>query len=204
MDSTFDLDIDWFSDIEAQSASTSEPQFEVGDDFTQPEVASSSAVSMPQFLDVVDDEGGILVHGPNTLGPPFIDAPRNNSPNPWPPKLVFDLALGLYSQEEVLINNDISPKQFDRLMEIPTFRQELAAQMREQRENGVTYQKKAAIQAETYLLDLDDMVRDRDIAAGTRLATIQYVTKVGGLEPKEVKGDAGAGATQVNLNINFT
>jgi hypothetical protein len=179
MDSIFD-DIDWFV---GQTEDASEVIMEVGDDYTQPEDASSQDVPIPQFL-----------------APHY----QHQSPNPWPPKLVFDLALGLYSQEEVLLSNNISDMQFERLMEMPMFRQELAAQMREQRENGVTYQRKAAIQAETYLLDLDDMVRDKEIAAGTRLATIQYVTKVGGLEPKESKGADSSNATQVNLQINFT
>jgi hypothetical protein len=202
MDSIFD-DIDWFT---GQTEDASEVTMEVGDDYTQPEDASSQDVPIPQFLDTEEVERGqwgILKQPLNSQRLAYND-PKKPSPNPWPPKLVFDLALGLYSQEEVLLSNGISDVQFERLMEMPTFRQELAAQMREQQENGVTYQRKAAIQAETYLLDLDDMVRDKEIAASTRLATIQYVTKVGGLEPKESKGDQGSTATQVNLQINFT
>ena len=196
MDSTFDLDIDWFESFApmdaAQTTSTSESHLEVGDDFTQPEDASSLAVSMPHFLETEP-----------SLGPAYIDTPRSG-PNPWPPKLIFDLALGQYTQEEILESHGLTERQFDRMMDMPVFRQELAAQIREQRENGASYAAKAKVQAETYLLDIDDIVRDREVAAGVRLEAIKYTTKVAGLEPKETKGDNGATATSVNLQINFT
>jgi len=60
-----------------------------------------------------------------------------------------------------------------------------------------------SIQAESYLVNLDEMVHDGDVPASTRLEAIKSVVKWGRLEPKEDKGQDSGGNT-INLQINFT
>jgi hypothetical protein len=125
------------------------------------------------------------------------------TPNPWDPRLVMDLALGLDPLAEILDRYEMVQDDYDRLCEVPSFRRDLAVTMRELRENGVTFGKKAAIQAESYLLDVDDMVQDKSIPASTRLTAIQWMARMGRLEPKEEKSTDVATGTQVTLNITF-
>jgi hypothetical protein len=129
----------------------------------------------------------------------------HRSPNPWDPRLVVDLALAIDPLEEILQRFTLTEAHYERLLTIPAFRRDLALTMRELRENGVTFSKKAAVQAEAYLLDLDEMVQDRSIAASTRLDAIKSVVAWGKLDPKNDKatGDVNQGV-QVNLSINFT
>lgn len=188
---------------------------EVGDSLSS-EDASPHSLAVPQF----SYEGGCeasVEHEPQGSWDVFKGeevsvsaskdsselAPLRPSPNPWPPKLVIDLALGLDHLDDILAAHGLTRPQYDRLTEIPTFRRELASTMRDLRENGVPFARKAAIQAESYLVNLDEMVHDLDVPASTRLEAIKSVVKWGKLEPKEDKGQDSGGNT-INLQINFT
>jgi len=195
--------------------------FEVGEFSLPQEEASPRALPMPQFLyeggsaaslehksaDLYDDSGGRCVSA--ARGEISLDQnrprPTRQSPNPWPPQLTLDLALGMESLEDILASHGLSQAHYDRLITVPSFRRELAVAMREMRENGVSFSRKAAAQAESYLFNVDDIVHDMDVPASTRLAAIQSVVKWGRLEPKDEKGDNnGNNGTTVNLQINFT
>lgn len=126
-----------------------------------------------------------------------------HSSNPWDPRLVVDLALGIEPLEDILTRYGLSEVQYNRLVEVPTFRRDLGMTMREVRENGLSFHKKAAVQAESYLQDVDDIVQDKSVAASVRLSAITSCVLWGKLLPKEEKGEA-QGGTQVNLQINFT
>ena len=171
--------------------------FEVGDSLSG-EDASPHSLAVPQFL----YEAGCVSREHEPQGS-LETLPSRPSPNPWPPKLVIDLALGLDHLDDILAAHGLTRPQYDRLTEIPTFRRELASTMRDLRENGVPFARKAAIQAESYLVNLDEMVHDLDVPASTRLEAIKSVVKWGKLEPKEDKGQDSGGNT-VNLCINFT
>jgi hypothetical protein len=130
--------------------------------------------------------------------------PIDRSPNPWDPRLILDLALAIDPLEEILQRFSLTGSHYTRLLQIPSFRRDLSMTMRELRENGVTFGRKAAAQAESYLLDVDEMIQDRSIAASTRLDAIKWTAKMGKLEPKDEKGGDAASGTTVNLQINFT
>jgi hypothetical protein len=125
------------------------------------------------------------------------------SPNPWDPRLVMDLTLAIDSHEEILERYGLTDAQYNRLMEVPSFRRDLAVALRDNRENGVSYAAKARVQAESYLVHVDELVNDQTVAASTRLDAVKWITKMGRLEPKEEKSSENSGV-QVNLQINFT
>lgn len=186
---------------------------EVGDSLSG-EDASPHSLAVPQFLyeagcvsrehkSVDLYEGGCEANVEHEPQGSLETLPSRPSPNPWPPKLVIDLALGLDHLDDILAAHGLTRPQYDRLTEIPTFRRELASTMRDLRENGVPFARKAAIQAESYLVNLDEMVHDLDVPASTRLEAIKSVVKWGKLEPKEDKGQDHGGNT-INLQINFT
>jgi hypothetical protein len=203
--------------------------FEVGEFSLPQEEASPRALPMPQFL--YDDVSGDCVSAAagevsaargevsGEASSEELEAfdrnmeisldqdrprPTRQSPNPWPPQLTLDLALGMESLEDILASHGLSQAHYDRLITVPSFRRELAVAMREMRENGVSFARKAAAQAESYLFNVDDIVHDMDVPASTRLAAIQSVVKWGRLEPKDEKGQDNGNGTTVNLQINFT
>lgn len=124
------------------------------------------------------------------------------STNQWDPRLMMDLALGLEDLQEVLARYQLTEQEYNRLCTIPSFKQELLLTIRDVQADGVTFQRKAKIQAEAYLDILDDLVYDEDMVGSTRLSAIQSIVKWAGLEPKETKEDNTV-ATQVNVNISF-
>ena len=125
------------------------------------------------------------------------------SPNKWDPRLVIDIALELAEPKELLDRYGLDFEDLAALMRNPVFRHEVASAGRELREKGLTFQRKAAAQAETYLSVLDSIVTGTETPASTKLAAIQSVVKWGHLEPKEVKNDGGGSGPTVNVQINF-
>ncbi len=130
--------------------------------------------------------------------------PARASASTWSPKLVFELALGLDPLAEILERHKLTQAEYEHLSNHPAFRHDLAMQRLDVQENGVTYKRKAAMQAESYLQDLHMIVTDSsgDVPASTRLDAIKYVTKVAELEPdKKQAGDDNSKQT-INIQIN--
>lgn len=125
-----------------------------------------------------------------------------NPINSWDPRFVLELAIGVDSLEDILDRYGIPPDRYSSLVELPAFRRELAATIRDVRENGATFKAKARVQAESYLEIVDELVYSEEVPAGVRLDAIKSLVKWGGLEPKEEK-DAGLGGQSVNIQINF-
>ena len=125
------------------------------------------------------------------------------STNPWDPRLILDLAIGVDGLDEILPRYDLSEQEFMILSETKPFRRELAVTMRDVRENGIPFTQKAKVQAESYLEVIDELVYSTATPANTRLEAIRSMVKWGKLEPvKDTKDDA-LNATQINIAINF-
>lgn len=121
--------------------------------------------------------------------------------NRWDPRLILDLALAIEPLEEILPRYELSIDEFDLLAKTPVFRKELALMIREVREEGLSFSRKAQFQAESYLEVLDSMVYSELTPANIRLEAIRSTVKWGNLE-KSDKEDGIAGGT-INVQINF-
>lgn len=128
---------------------------------------------------------------------------NQDTPNHWDPRLVIDLALEMEEPAALLERYSLTEDAFLALMSNPVFRHEVASAGRELREKGLSFQRKAAVQAETYLGTLDDIVHDTSTPASTRLACIQSVVRWGKLEPEKDKDGSGSGGHNINVQINF-
>ena len=159
--------------------------------------ASRPGPSMPQFSESDDFIPGEYL--PNI--PQVLDR-EHNPINPWPPQLIIELALRIDPLEDILARNDMGQEQYDRFLEVPTFRREVAAMMKELSDNGQTFQRKARTQAEVHLETLDTIINNMEVAASTRLDGIKQLVKWGDLEPRDKKDDASTG-TAIQVNINF-
>jgi hypothetical protein len=121
----------------------------------------------------------------------------------WPSSLTYELALGLDSEEHILNKYMVSPEEYEYLKTLPAFRKDLVAKIGEKEKNGTTFGVKARLQAEMYLEnEIHEIVTSSTTPASTRLAAIQWVAKMGDLEPKEAKGDNQQN-NQFNINISF-
>lgn len=124
--------------------------------------------------------------------------------HPWPPMLLMDLAIGLDSVDEILIRHKIDAHTWEVLTSDLNFRRELMRLKKEVAEDGTTFKRKAAIHAETYLLEMDALMRDASTPPNVKHEIFKTLAKLGGLETKV--GDesaAGSGpsfAIQINLN----
>lgn len=152
-------------------------------------------------IEANDDFFNLEVFEPDTL-PAVKASTRPESTNRWDPRLILDLAFAIDPLEEILPRYGLSHAEFEILSKTGPFRRELAVVSREVRENGLTFQRKAQFQAESYLEILDDLVYDDAVAANTRLEAIRSTVAWANLVPKEKKDDT-VNATQVNVNISF-
>lgn len=160
--------------------------FEVGDDlFTLQEDAFPPSLSVPQFLE----------QGSETL-------PAQNSPNRWPPQLIIDVALGVDDQETILMRYGLTEANLARLYEIPSFRREVGLMAREMRENGVSFCRKAATQAEEYLAPVHHLMYCPETPASTKLDIFKTMAKYGKLEPVPEKAD-NQNQNTINVQINL-
>jgi hypothetical protein len=122
--------------------------------------------------------------------------------NPWPPRLVLDLALGLDDVETILTRHDIPVHTYNQLLQLPLFRRELVVAQKELQENGVSFKRKAALQAEMYLEDMDQVMKDDKTPPSVKKDIFIHMAKLGELEP-EKKGDGTNSGPAFNIQINL-
>lgn len=130
------------------------------------------------------------------------ESQKRTMSNPWPPQLVVDLALALDDSSTILARYDLTEDQLNHFYDIPAFKKAVATTMRELREDGVSFSRKAAAQAETYLDVMYQMMYEETTPASTKLEIFKTLTKYGRLEPKEEK-DNSNNAPQINVQINL-
>lgn len=145
----------------------------------------------------------VLYYDDPQLNPATKHAPTRTS-QPWDPRLVLDLAVGVDDLPTILTRYRLTTAEFDRLQEVNAFRRELAVAMRDVREQGVQFRQKAKVQADAYLMVLDSMVHDPATPPSTRLEAIKSVVRWGDLEPKDkdAKNQPGQNSN-INIQINF-
>ena len=120
----------------------------------------------------------------------------------WDARLVYELALGIDDLSDICLRHQVSQDQVLNLFENNIFRAEVSTLRKELQTEGITIQRKARTQFESYLVDLDSIIRDVDTPAATKVSAIQYVGKVGDVEPKKEKDTADV-MQGVNIVINI-
>lgn len=116
--------------------------------------------------------------------------------------MVLEMAIGIEDTATILDRYGMDAHEWELVSASPLFRRELADLQREVAEQGLSFRAKARIQAESYLLDLDDMVNDDETPASVKLDAIKSAVKWGDLEPKKDKDDGGGG-NSFNIQINL-
>ena len=121
---------------------------------------------------------------------------------PWPPRLAFDFAMG-DDPDAIMQRYDLSPTAFQYLLITPTFMKEVDAHRQYIIENGITFKYKARLQAEEYLMTLDEIIHSADSSPAVKLDAIKSVVKWSGYEA-DTKGAAQqGGSNQTRLVIQW-
>ena len=132
----------------------------------------------------------------------ILTPPGLPSPGMWPPRLSFDVALGIEDEETIRGRYGYTEKEFNNILAQPTFRTELATHYSVLRETGATFAVKAKLIAEEKLEDMYQIISNPGIDPKVRMETWKAVTKAAGLESTPDKG-IQANAQTVNIQINY-
>lgn len=165
------------------------------------------------ILDLADDEAEPEIEAtaaPTALAPAedppshrTTRTPRTYLDLTWHPRMVFDIALGLDTTEEILERYDVGAQEYEQLCAHPEFRRELAAQMADIKQNGAGFRAKAKVQAEMYLAEVHRIVTDPETPTTVQMDAIKNVVKWADLEPKDKSKDGDKTGAQFNIQINF-
>ena len=132
----------------------------------------------------------------------ILTPPGLASPGMWPPRLSFDVALGIEDEETIRSRYGYTEKEFNNILTQPSFRKELATHYSVLRETGATFAVKAKLIAEEKLEDMYQIISNPLIDPKVRMETWKAVTKAAGLESTPEKG-IQANAQTVNIQINY-
>ena len=121
---------------------------------------------------------------------------------PVPPEMLFYLALGREDELVVASRYGFSVEDYNRLCELRPFQVALASQRAQLDKDGITFQVMAAMQAAELRDKTWMQAMGPEVPLSQRLEALKTFAKLGNLEPKEVKGPAGAG-TGFSIQINL-
>jgi hypothetical protein len=119
----------------------------------------------------------------------------------WAPAMILEIALGYEPTADILARFNVSPEEYSILEQHPQFQKALGAARQDIILNGLTFKRKAAAQAESYLEVIDEIITDPLVPASTRTGAIKDVVRWAGLEPKEEKGSGQQQTQQFNIQI---
>jgi hypothetical protein len=116
--------------------------------------------------------------------------------------MLFYLALGREDELVVASRYGFSVEDYQRLSQLRPFQVALAAQRAQLDKDGITFQVMAAMQAAELRDKTWIQAMGPEVSLPQRLEALKTFAKLGNLEPKEVKGPAGAG-TGFSIQINL-
>jgi len=121
----------------------------------------------------------------------------------WPATLALDVALGILPIPDVLDKHGLSYDEWEHISELPAFRAELVAVGKEIQEKGVSFKKKCAFAAESYLMDMDGLMHDNTVAPGVKVDIFKTLATYGELAPIKGGGEGGGNGPQFAIQINI-
>ncbi len=105
----------------------------------------------------------------------------------WNERIAYDVARGR-GKEEVCEKHGLTRSDLEVIFRDSTFRMAVARHSKTLSENGVTFKLLAQMKAESYLSQLDDMIKDDETPAMVKLEAIKAVVKWAGLDNKTEGG----------------
>jgi hypothetical protein len=131
---------------------------------------------------------------------------RDPSRMGYPPALPVEIALQEHDPEFICSEYGIDAAEWDRIRVLPRFVADVSARLIELESEGASFRMKARLQAEAFLEDNFDMVKDEKTPLDVKVRIIQNTIKVAGLDASKEQSGAAAGsaigaALQINLHL---
>lgn len=117
------------------------------------------------------------------------------------PKFVLELAAGLEDPDTIAPRYGYTQDKWDDLKTDEHFTKLVEAKRTELQKSGYTFRLKAALAAEDLLDDVYIGAKSIDATLSAKLEAFKYLTKLGGLEPKEDKQVAQGPAFTINIDL---
>jgi hypothetical protein len=117
------------------------------------------------------------------------------------PKFVLELAAGLEDPDKIATRYAYQPDAWQSLKNDEHFRKVVEAKRTELQKSGYTFRLKAALAAEDLLDDVYIGAKSIDASLASKLEAFKYLTKLGGLEPKEDKQVQQGPAFTINIDL---
>lgn len=118
----------------------------------------------------------------------------------WPITLPLDIAMAEVPLREVFKNHGLDQDDYFRLKSNPLFVMEVRKLKEELAKDGMSFKRKAQMQAEFMLKKSFAMVHDPSTPAPVKADLIKSTVRWAGYEPKK-DGDAGASGPNFQVNI---
>jgi hypothetical protein len=118
--------------------------------------------------------------------------------NIWQQDFLLELALGLEPDVDIMARYDVTPVQLNQWYEHPVFKKELSELRKKVLDEGLTFKVKCRVQAEQYLLDIHNVMKDKSTPPNTKLEILRSLSRWAGYDPKDDKKES----TTVNVNVN--
>jgi hypothetical protein len=154
---------------------------------------------MAEVEEFLKQETGLDVRG---AGDRLPDRPRPIS-YIWPQGLVVDIALGIDALPDILLRYNMTEEHWASLSDNPAFRVDLARTRKEISENGLSFKRKAATQAEMYLIDMDKIMADPEASQTLKHNIFTTMARLGELEPVKARESDVVTGGGFNIQINI-
>lgn len=138
---------------------------------------------------------------PDVSDEPLEYRPRTVSFPQISEEMVASIALGMEDELVVASRHGFSVEKYAELCSQPWFQNQIAAKRAELEKNGVTARVKAAWMGGELLEKLYLMAADNNASFSQVAEAAKIMVKVGGLEPKDEKKEAGGPSFQINIDL---
>lgn len=117
------------------------------------------------------------------------------------PKFILELAAGMEEPDVLARRYNITDAGWANLKDDNNFQKVVEAKRAELQKSGYTFRLKAALAAESLLDDIYLGAKDIDASLSAKLEAFKYLTKLGGLEPKEDKTAQQGPAFSIRIDL---
>lgn len=118
-----------------------------------------------------------------------------------PPEMVASMAMGMEEPDIIASRHGFSGARWEKLKAWKPFLDAVQAQKAEFERTGVTFKLKSSMKADMLADQVFVEAMNPETPLTQKLATLQYFTRVGELEPKENRNAAVTDGFQISINI---
>lgn len=127
-----------------------------------------------------------------------VEAPKVHEINP---EMIVELALGQEDPYAVAARYGLDAEAFVSLRANKHFRTAVARKLAELQKEGVTFKIKTAMMAEALIEELYKRAKDPEMSTSALLQIVQWLTRVGDLEPKTTGPQGPQNGFNVVINL---